>query len=207
MLLIAELVAALVGLYYLITRNIGYWKYFSFYLVFIALQESFWHFGFGIDPNVKQNYYAYFGIPVQYLFLYWLYAFNSLQMPKLFWSCVGLYLLSYIPIELWLKKLNVLYALNLTIGTVILMGLALLEFLKQIRDDSILNFRQNKMFYINAGVVLFYVGTYPLFCFYEQLRTRYQSIWNYYFLYFLLANISMYLLFTFSFLWGTRGSK
>lgn len=206
-LLLAEITAAVVGLFYLPKLKNSYWNIFVFYLVFIALQEAFWHFFTAIDLSHKQVYYAYVGIPIQYIFFYWLYGSKSLGNQKLFLICSCLYLLTYIPIELFFKELEVIYSLNPTIGTLFLIIFILLEFVKQIKDDSILYFRQNKMFYINIGVILLYIGTFPLFCFYIELANDYKEIWIIYYAYFLIANITMYSLFALSFIWGNHRLK
>lgn len=206
-LLLSELTAAIVGLLYLKTLKNSHWRFFSLYLIFIGLQELFWHFEFGIKPFLKYIYYAYIGIPVQYFFFYWLYGFKSLGSKKLFIACSSLYILTYIPVELFFSEFRKLYSLNITIGTLFLFLLVLLEFLKQIREDSILHFKQNKMFYINLGVILMYVGTFPLFCFYLELADHHRQIWKLYYSYFLLANIIMYSLFALSFIWGKHRLK
>lgn len=206
-LLLSEIMAALVGLFHLSRLNNCKWKFLVYYLVIIALQETFWHIDLGFSHTTKQMYYAYFGIPLQYIFLYWLYAIQSLGNKKIFVICLTLYLFTYIPIELFFKKLWVVYSLNPTIGTIFLILLVILEFLKQIKEDSILYFYRNNMFYINLGVILFYIGTYPFFCFYSLLRKNYLSIWHMYFAYFLVANILMYSLFALSFIWGRHHSK
>lgn len=206
-LLFAEVIAAIVGLIYLPRLKKSYWSVFIFYLLFIALQELFWHIFIGIKPEIKHLYYAYVGIPVQYIFFYWLYGVKSLENKRLFFICSSLYILTYLPIELFFNELRVVHQLNPTIGTLFLIILVLLEFLKQIKDDSILYFRKNKMFYINLGVILLYVGTFPLFCFYHELANYYREIWIIYYLYFLIANITMYSLFTISFIWGKHRLK
>lgn len=206
-LLFSEVTAAIVGLLYLPRLKNSHWGLFIYYLIFIALQELFWHFYTDIEPAIKQIYYAYIGIPVQYIFFYWLYGAKSLKSKKLFFICSSLYLLTYLPIELFFNKLRVVHQLNPTIGTLFLIILVLLEFLKQIKDDSILHFRRNKMFYVNLGVILLYVGTFPLFCFYYELANHYRQIWTIYYAYFLIANIIMYLLFALSFIWGKHRLK
>ncbi len=206
-LLLSEIIAAVVGLVCVSKLKNSRWRFFIYYLIFIAAQETFWHFDFGIEAKLKQMYYAYIGIPIQYIFLYWLYGVQSLNNRKLFTICISIYLLTYLPIELFFKKLEVVYSLNPSVGTLFLIVFVILEFLKQIKDDSILHFRDNKMFYINLGVIMLYVGTYPLFCFYGLLRNHYREIWELYFAYFLIANIIMYTLFAISFIWGKHHSK
>jgi hypothetical protein len=92
--------------------------------------------------------------------------------------------------------------MSYTIGAFLLAIMVYLEFVKQIKSDEILNFKQNKMFYINIGVLLFYVGTLPFFAFDKYLYHNLNSLWSLYKTFFLFACSSMYLLFIASFIWG-----
>ncbi|WP_271404938.1 hypothetical protein [Tenacibaculum soleae] len=202
-----EFFSALVALFYIQKLKKSYWKWFAVYLVFIFIQEFFWKFNSSFLSVRKQSYYAFIGIPFQYLFLYWLYAYKSLKNKKLFLILSFIYLLTFIPLELYNKKIITLYSINLTMGSIILIFLVVLEFIKQIKTDNILEFKENKMFYINIAIVLFYVGTYPFTAFYYELaKTPYIRIWNAYYLYFLISNCMMYLLFIASFIWGKHKS-
>ncbi|WP_054852607.1 hypothetical protein [Olleya sp. ITB9] len=201
-----EFLSALVAIIYFRRLKHSYWRFLAIYLVFIFIQELFWKFNSSLAIIRKQDYYLFFGIPVQYIFLFWLYALKSLKNKKMFLICLILYSTSFIPLTLKVDKINVVYSLNLTIGTILLSILVVLEFLKQIKNDDILKFKENKMFYINLGVIFFYIGTYPLFSFYDYLSKSLTTIWNYYYLYFLISNCIMYLLFSASFIWGKTQS-
>ena len=205
-LLLSEIAAAIVGLYYFSKLKDNHWKLFVYYLILIASQECFWHLDFGIDSEIKNLYYAYVGFPVQYIFFYWLYS-KSLKNKKIFLYSTTFYLSTYIPIVLFTSRWTKVYSPNITIGTLALFVLVILEFKKQIRDDSILHFYKNNMFYINLGIILLYIGTFPLFCFYITLAREYFEIWLVYFTYFLVANILMYSLFALSFIWGKHHLK
>ncbi len=203
-----QLLCALVGLFYIKELKNSYWKWFPVYLTFIFAQDIFWTLRPSEMRDFSEEYYAFVGIPVQYLFLFWLYAYKSLNNEKLFYSFALIYLLTYIPTELYLGKIDLVYSINLTVGTILLAFLVVMEFLKQIKNDNILEFRKNKMFYINIGVILFYIGTYPFFAFENVLSQEpYIALWNGYYLYFLLSNYSLYLMFTASFIWGKHPLK
>lgn len=205
LLLGAEFTTALISLYYLPKIKYTYWKWFTFYLCFVFIQEFLWKDTKFIFNIKKQEYYAFLGIPFQYLFLYWLYGLKSLKSKKIFFISSLIYLTTFIPFEIFDQKIRILYPVNLTIGSIILIVLVVLEFLKQIRNDNILKFKENKMFYINLGVILFYVGTYPFSAFYHELL-KHIDIWNAYYFYFVTSNIFMYLLFAASFIWGKHQS-
>ena len=203
-----QLLCALVGLFCLKELKNSYWKWFPVYLTFIFLQDIFWTLRPAEMRDFSEEYYAFFGIPIQYLFFFWLYAYKSLNNEKLFYTFALIYLLTYIPTEFYFEKINLVYSINLTVGTILLAFLIVMEFKKQIKNDNILEFQKNKMFYVNIGVILFYVGTYPFFAFEELLsKEPYVAVWNGYYLFFLLSNYSMYLLFTASFIWGKHPLK
>ncbi|WP_140998854.1 hypothetical protein [Flavobacterium profundi] len=178
-----------------------YWKWFVFFIVYIFIIEKYGTHIFNLFSIEKKIYFAFIGIPLEYIFFFWLYSIKSLKNKKLFFIFTLFYFLSFIPIELYFKSFDIIYSFNTTMGSFLLMILVFLEFQKQILNDDILKFKQNKMFYINIGIMLFYVGTLPFFGLYN-LIVKEPEIWNIYYLYFLLSNCLMYLLFTASFIWG-----
>ncbi|WP_156133123.1 hypothetical protein [Lacinutrix sp. Hel_I_90] len=153
----------------------------------------------------RQAYYIFVGIPLEFIFLYWLYAFKSLKKKTLFIISVSIYVTTLVGFT-FIKELNELPSLSINIGSTILIGLLILEFIKQIKTDDILKFKENKMFYVNVGLVLFYVGSYPYHVFSRELYENYNDVWNVYYIYFLITNCTMYLLFSASFIWGKTQS-
>lgn len=201
LLLWCEGFAATVALIYFREIKHSHWKYFVYYLVYIFIVEKFSQFILMQLHIDKQDFHAYFAIPFEFIFFYWLYALKSLGNKKLFLLLVSLYVISFVAIHLIFEKFKKINSLNFSIGTLFLLVLVFLEYLKQIRNDNILEYHENKMFYINIGVVLFYVGALPFFAFYNILLDN-PEIWNNYYLYFLVSNCIMYLLFAASFIWG-----
>jgi hypothetical protein len=76
------------------------------------------------------------------------------------------------------------------------------EFVKQIKSDKILFFKENMMFYINLGIILFYIATLPFYAFNEVLYKESRSIWEAYSNVTLISCSLMYFLFAASFIWG-----
>ncbi len=153
----------------------------------------------------KNVYYLLFGIPLEYIFLYWLYAKQSLKKEKLFYIFSILYIVTVL-ISWFVQETDDALSISLNTGSLLLTVLVVLEYLKQISDDSILKFRENSMFYINVGVILFYIGAHPFHVFQKYLYADYKVFIEYYYVYFLGANCSMYLLFIASFVWGKKKS-
>jgi len=202
-----EGLAAIISLIYYNRGNKDrYWNYFSFYLILMFLCEVMGKWGYMFVDYNKPKFYNYFVIPIEFLFFYWLYAAKSLEKPKLFYTLSLLYLLSFLPSEFFFTSKKIIFSFNYTFGCLILMVLVIMEYYKQINSAEILNFSKNKMFYINLGVTLFYIGTLPFWTFFTLIK-EYREIYNAYFSYFLMSGIIMYLLFSISFIWGKQSSS
>lgn len=200
-----EGLAALISILYYRRANDNYWKYFSFYLILIFFCEIFAKWGWKMIEFNKLVFFNYFVIPIEFLFFYWLYAAKSLKKPKLFYIISSLYLLSFIPNEFFHPSTKVIFSFNYTLGCLMLMVLVIMEYYRQVNSSDILNFNKNKMFYINLGVTLFYIGTLPFWTFYSLL-TPYPELFDIYYDYFLISGIIMYILFSVSFIWGKQSS-
>ena len=196
-----EFAAAVVGLLYWPKLKNSYWKWFIIYLCIIFVVEASSKWGLKNNPTYRVYLYDFFGIPVQFLFFYWLYAVKSLKNNFLFWLCVVLYAISFLPYFTLFAKESIVYSLSYTVGNVLLMLLVFLEIFKQIKSEKILLFRSNFMFYINIGIMLFYIGTLPFFSFYGLILKDLQ-FWTSYYIFFMVANHIMYLLFISAFVWG-----
>ena len=201
LLLWCEFLCAIVALIKFKVIKNTYWKWFAFFIVYIFIIEKYGTYIFELLSIEKKKYFAFIGIPLEYVFFFWLYSIKSLKNKKLFIVFTSLYFLSFIPIEFYFKSFDIIYSFNSTVGSFLLMILVFLEFKKQIQNDDILNFKENKMFYINIGIMLFYIGSLPFYGLYNLL-VKEPEIWNIYYLYSLIANCIMYLLFTASFIWG-----
>lgn len=199
----AEGLAALASIIFFKRTKGTPYRYFSIFLIFIFCCEIFGKFAENYISYPKNLFFNYFVIPLEFIFFYWLYAYHSLKRKKLFLVFSAVFILSYIPNELYFLKNKHIFSFNYTFGSLLMMILVVMEYYKQINSDNILNFARNRMFYINLGVTLFYIGTLPFWTFYFQLL-EYREIWNLYFSYFLLSGIVMYLLFASSFIWGKQ---
>ncbi len=204
-LLVIQFLAALTGCFYFFRLRNSYWRWFCVYLVIIFIQEYILTSIEFISAETNQYYNLFFGVPLEFIFLYWLYARKSLQKNTLFIVCTVLYILTCIIISS-IEDVRGALSFCLNVGSLILIILVVLEYLKQIKNDSILKFQENRMFYINFGVMLFYIGSLPFHVFQKYLYLDYKSVVEYYYVYFLIANCIMYLLFIASLVWGKEQS-
>lgn len=196
-----QFLAALTALRYWPKLKNSYWKWFIVYLCVIFFVEAFSKWGLTNAPGKREILYSYFGIPVQFLFFYWLYASKSLGNNKLFWTCILLYCISFLPHFIIFGQKTIIQSLSYTVGNMLLMILVLLEIFQQIKSEKILLFRSNFMFYVNIGILVFYIGTLPFFSFYG-LILKDKDLWSNYYTFFMVSNNIMYLLFICAFLWG-----
>jgi hypothetical protein len=209
----AEGLAAVVSILYYNRIKNQYWKYFVYYLIFIFLAEAVGKWGLNFMDFDKSAFYNYLVIPVQFIFFYWLYAAKSFNRPKLFVGLSLIYVLSFIPSEIFFPSAHkIMLSLNYTLGCLLLMILVVMEYNKQINSSNILDFDKNRMFYINLGVTIFYIGTLPFWTFFEWLKFYrkmsdiYKEVYDIYYLGFLVAIIVMNTLFSISFIWGKQNS-
>lgn len=201
-----EGISAIIAVFFFKSVKNKYWKYFAFYLIAIFLFESFGRYGTSFFTFSKMKYYNNLVIPFQFVFFYWLYGVKSLKTTKLFWIFSLLFVVSFIPSEYYFKGIKLIDSFNYTFGCLLLMILVIMEYYKQINSDEIINFHENRMFYINLGVTLFYIGTLPFYTFYTILVNDHREIWNIYYCYNLISDTIMYLLFSASFIWGKQNS-
>jgi len=183
-----------------------YWKYFCLYLIIIFLCEVFGKYSPRFIEYDSPKFYNYFVIPLEFIFFYWLYAAKAFGRPRLFYIVTFIYLLSFIPNEIFLDTNKEIFSINYTLGCLILMILVIMEYYNQVNSSEIVNFSKNRMFYINLGVTLFYIGTLPFWTFFAQIK-QYKEIWNIYYSYFQISLIIMYILFSISLIKGKQEPK
>lgn len=200
LMLFSEVTAAVIGIIMFKKFKNSYWKWFIFYLIFIAVSELICEYVLCNFVTFRTYYYDFFVIPLEFLVLYWLYGYKSLKREKLFWISSSIYVLSIFPYFIF-ESVQAVNSFNYIVGTFLLSLMIILEFNKQIKTDDILHFKENMMFYVNTAVGIFYVGTLPFFAF-HSLIWKDQVIWANYYIFFLLTNIFMYILFSIALLWG-----
>src|SRR6476620_489222 len=97
LIMIAEVTAAIVGIIKFKKFRNSYWKWFICYLIFIACSEIVCHFFLIKNTKFLGPYFGLFIIPLEFLVLFWLYGYKSLNNRKLFWVSVVVFLSSLIP--------------------------------------------------------------------------------------------------------------
>jgi hypothetical protein len=196
-----EIFSAIVGLLYIPKVIKTKWIWFVVYLVILSISDFFSKDiieAFSFDGHIYRNYYI---LPLQFVFFYWLYAIMSFKSYKLFIAALLVYFLSLWFESFFKYKIEILSSFSYVVGCLIFQIFVFLEFKKQIVSDSILKYYHQKMFYINIGVLVLYIGTMPFWGLYNWIKNE-DDLWNISYLYFLISNCTMYLLFIASFIWG-----
>jgi len=206
-----EFVACVTGFIHWGKIRASIFKWFPFYLSFIVLSEFIGQLL--SDPAMKRTniaFFNYFEIPIEFLFFFWLffktgkhYTYKSLPI-----FCAGTYLVCWLIDSLYLSKLQFsFYSFSYTIGNLLLLVLILRYFILLVTSNSILGFANDMMFWICTGLLLYYLGTFPFYGLRNTLGTNYPQLYSTYSYIMYALNSLMYLMFTFSFIWGRPSLK
>ncbi len=201
-----ELLACLVGFFYFKKLKNTYWAVFPFYLLFIVLAE---YLGGYLRLQHKllaaNHFYNYLEIPVEFLFSFWLFykAFKSTKYKWLPLACAITYLVSWAVDNAYLIGTRfAFYSFSYMIANVVMLVLLLFYFIQLVFSDAILTFRENMMFWVCLGMFIYYVGCFPYYGLRNTLAVNYPLLYMKYSYLEYILNCTMYLLFTFSFIWG-----
>ena len=199
-----EIIAFLVGVFYMRSLKRSKFILFVFYLGIIISSELL--YDLLLKNNIKfQNLHIYFVIPLEFLFFHWLYyQFSTTREKRRIIVCGVIYIIAFFIERVFLNdpQKYSFSSFSYTIGNVVLLFVIFQYFIRLINSERILYFYHERLFWISCGLLLFYLGTSPYFGLNNYLYNSYPNIfWKYvYVMYFL--NCSMYLLFAASFIWG-----
>jgi hypothetical protein len=194
-----------------------YWKWFPIYLAVLVLVEVTGKIltetlddpANPINPykgsNINAALYRYFGIPIQFLFFYWLFWKYFLKQKEYKWPLIGaaIYVLSWIAEMLFLSKVDAWFmSFSYTIGNIVLLILTILFFIRFVNSEAILKYRQSMMFWVCFGLMAFYLLTFPFFALRNTLWENYRPVFYVYSYISLGLDYLMYIFFTIAFIWG-----
>lgn len=205
----AEIIACLTGFIYWKKIRDTYWRWFPVYLLAIVIAEGTAKYVDEVLNNRQLNVliYQFFGIPVQFLFFFWLfYRFfkdnNYTRESK--WPLLGviIYLSAWF-VELFFLRGTKLwfFSFSYTVGNVILSVFVLAFFARFINSDKILGYRSDMMFWTCLGVLLYYFGALPYYGLYNTIG-GFPEFANIYWFFQMTFSCLMYLFFTIAFIWG-----
>ena len=197
------------GLFYWGKVKNNYFKWFVIYLLYIVVADFA---GALIRMANMLNfwYYDYFVIPVEFLFLFWLFhkTFHFKENKRLPVICAGVYIISFLVDGFYFSKHQFpFYSFSYSIGNLLLLILILVFFIQLINSDAILTYRRNMMFWICTGLLIYYLGSLPYYGLKNTFSHDYPKMDMIYDKVALVLDCLMYLMFTFSFIWGKPNLK
>ena len=206
-----ELVACIAG--FLCWRKIrqSYWRWFPVYLAVIVLTEVAGEYALKVDLAINVAIYKYWGIPIQFLFFYWLFHQHFNVKIKNRWPLfsAAIYLVCLLSdIFSWpgamytnVSKSGFL-ATSYAVGTILLLILSLIYFVKFVKSDEAISFRSDMMFSVALGLMLFYMLTLPFYMLRTFLYYNYRTVFDIYWRAQYFLDYLMYLMFAVAFIWG-----
>lgn len=209
LLIFFELLAAATAIMYWNKVSESYWKWFVVYLVTIALSETIaLYVGYQLqDKQLNAFINIYFNIPLQFIFFFWLFYKWFGQSNKKSWAMAGCagYIFSVL-FELFFLKGKQLwfFSFSYIVGNIFLLLLTILFFYGFILSDKVLHYRSSRMFWVCCGLLVFYMGSLPMFGLWNTLATNYPAVFNRYWMVVMNLNYLMYVSFAISFIWASR---
>ncbi|MCW3121404.1 MAG: hypothetical protein JWQ38_896 [Flavipsychrobacter sp.] len=210
-LLIFEVIACLVGLFKLNKLKKTYWVYFPFYLLFIIVCELIgWYLSESNMLLENGKFFNYFEIPIEFGFMFWLFhqTFKNSKFNKLAVICAAIYFVCWIVDGILLNIWHTFfYSFSYTVANLVLLILLLTYFIRLVFSDAILTFRKDMMFWVSLGMLMYYMGSFPYYGLRNTLARDYYSLYVKYSYLEYILNCTMYLMFTFSFIWGKPNTR
>ncbi len=204
-----EAIAAFAGLIYWKKVKNNYFKWLSIYLIYIFLAD----FSGPIIDSLGINntkYYNYFVIPEEFLFFFCLFHknFEKSEYKGLPILCMGIYFISLMADVFYFSKHQFFFdSISYSIGNLLLLILILLFFIQLINNDEVLTFQKNMMFWICVGLLVYFLGSFPYYGLRNTFIAKYHNLHEIYYYITNALDCFMYLMFTFSFIWGKPNLK
>jgi hypothetical protein len=197
-----EILACVIGFLHWKKIRKTYWKLFPVYLFLIVCVELT---GKLLNKGFNVILYSYFGIPLTFLFFFWLFSKYFENRKERKWPLIGMaiYCLAWLGEMFFFNEADPSFiSFTYTFGNVILAVFVLLFFLRFISSDDILGYRSNMMFWVCCGLLIFYLGSLPLYGLWNTLSNDYKTVFNVYWIVHMVLNYTMYIFFSIAFIWG-----
>jgi hypothetical protein len=200
-----ESLSFIMGLIYWKKVKTTFWVWFVVYLGFITVGEwvSYYLSHFTIYKNAVNEIGVYILIPMEFLFLYWLYYKQALKKRSklLVVLCAFVYIVGFFIDRYYFQGKSFIFdSFSYSLGNLLLL-IIILSFLIQFsKGDEILQYSSSLIFCVSVGALIFYLGTLPYFGLFHLLYDRYRNIFHYYTYLFFFLDWMMYLLFIIGFI-------
>lgn len=179
------------------------------YLGFIVLAEITGYLLMRYKFKMENSFlFSYIVIPVEFLFWFWFFykTFEKKGQKKIALLSIVLLFCSMLYEQFFISPGDKFYFMSLSYSlcNILLLLLIILYLVDFVKSDQILYFKRSPVFWIAIGLLLFYLGTFPLFAMFHYLLAINRHLVNVYWHIVVILNCSMYSLFSIAFLWGKR---
>jgi hypothetical protein len=157
-------------------------------------------------PNLNTIYYQFFVIPFQIIYYIWLINKNLYTKNRFLYIGIAIFILSVIVERSSILNLHGYYfnSFSYMVANIIMLANILRYFYQLSKNDRIVFFYKERMFWICLGLLIFWLGALPFFGIFNYLLKNHLPIFIIYFNVILIFNYLMYTCFLVSFLWTER---
>jgi len=157
------------------------------------------------NNTLNLAYFNYFEIPIEFTFFILLFR-RAFKLTRIYWLpivCLIVYITSWLMDVFFFGKWEFIFnSFSCTIGNLLLLILILSYFIQLVTSNAILTFRNNMLFWVSLGLLLYYLGAFPYYGLRNTIAYNYREINITYTYIMYVLNCLMYLMFTISFIWG-----
>lgn len=202
-LIVAETLALLAGLFTWRKWEKSYLRWFPLYLLVIVLLELFNRI---MEYNSRFNISAALNILASFIEINFasFFFYQTLESKHKKWVVAGIiiYLLSFVAEKIFNRDADYFFqSLSYTIGNLFILIYLILFYIELVQSSRLLHFYKLTVFWIASGMLIFYLGSFPFYGLFNVLAKNLDL--------FIVAawvatslNYTMYLLFTIAFIWG-----
>jgi hypothetical protein len=182
-----------------------HYKWVAPYLFFIVTAEcTGYYLDYTKQLETLNVMYNAIVIPTEISFVCWLFYKSPPETFKkliaVLWSC---YLMSLLLESLYFNSADYIFrSFSYTTGNVIMLILVLRYFTWLTRSENILSFKSSIMFWLSAGILVFYGGTLVYYGLYNVMAKKDIAMFISYTWIMIGLNYAMYILFTIGLIWS-----
>lgn len=208
LLFFSEFIALIAGLTSWKTISDKKVKAFVLYIAVIVISEQIgYYLGRSNYRYVNMMFMNYLVIPLEFIFLYvFFYMHLQGRMAKnicLFFSVTSI-LVRILEFTLLKGSKYIFSSLSYVVSDFFLLIILMIFLWQFINSDKLLNYHRHFVFWVSIALLVFYLGTFPLYTFYNFLYKEHEVSFNLYWQIMMCLNIFMYLSFAAGLIWTNR---
>jgi len=202
--LLFELMACITGVLLIRRLYPSFWKAVPLFLLLIVCCEiPGYYLALHNMMDANRILYVFFVIPAEFLFYFWLiFQMNRKKNKLMFLSGTFLYLLSFVAEYVYFPDIKSAFFLSLsyTLGNLILLIFLFRYFYTLILSEELFSFYKIMDFWVAAGLLIFWLGSFPYYGLLNSLWKSYPSLFYSYSWLVVFLNYLMYISFSIGFL-------